>query len=91
MSRQAEFDAKVRLFCLAFDGSETSGIRSPDRNALVGGVPGSRHMLANGGMARDIVLDDRSPAWLEPALRVANNLFDYVEDEGDHIHLHDNP
>lgn len=66
----------------------TSGVRTPERNAQVGGVPNSQHMAANGGQARDLIPpkgQDMSAfhrsvqATLPPGWEAIN--------EGDHVHV----
>jgi len=55
----AEFTTAVVQYCMATGGSVTSWIRTPKRNASVGGTPSSRHLT---GMAVDVVYDDGLPA-----------------------------
>ncbi|HGM6067141.1 TPA: D-Ala-D-Ala carboxypeptidase family metallohydrolase [Stenotrophomonas maltophilia] len=59
----------------------TSGVRSPERNAQVGGQPNSQHLT---GTAADYTV----PSNLKPAfLSRARQLGYQAIDEGDHIHL----
>ena len=72
----------VHTLCSIYSCSVTSWIRTPKRNAKVGGAPGSRHLL---GMACDLVPDDplEKPAIIAAARRVGLDAID----EGDHIHI----
>lgn len=83
----AEFDAKVRSLWRKCDFlSETSGRRSPIRNAAVGGKPGSKHVL---GMAQDFGAPTRK--LLDHAMKVAVEEFGFwveVHDVGSGMHLH---
>lgn len=76
------FETKIRLLALAFDLSVTSWIRSRQRNAAVGGVADSRHLI---GLAVDIVLDD--PGAREHFIQTAKTVGLQVIDEGDHLHV----
>lgn len=81
----AEFDAALRRLVKAHPQlSETSGYRSADRNAQVGGNPLSKHRL---GMARDYV---GSMALLRLAQRTAHDLglWYLLHDAGSGDHLH---
>jgi hypothetical protein len=76
------FADAVYDYCMAFSGSVTSWMRTPARNAAVGGVPRSAHLV---GLAVDVVYDGARPgppadAWL--ALRGLKRI-----NEGDHDHL----
>lgn len=51
----ADFHQIKRTLCLRFGGSETSGMRSLERNQAVGGADESRHLYDE---ASDIVLDN---------------------------------
>jgi hypothetical protein len=77
-----EFWERVNLLCLEFRGSVTSGIRSKKRNRSVGGVALSWHLR---GLAADVVLDRAEDK--DDCLHIAQKLFPFVLDEGDHIHL----
>ena len=62
----------------------TSGLRSPDKNAAVGGVPNSAHLT---GQAFDFVpkgMDTRTAA---AKLAQSGIPFDQIEDGGDHVHI----
>ena len=84
----SEFCWTVRILCVLHNASETSGIRSPVRNELVGGVERSRHMVANGGMARDLILDEPNAENRFSLVTSAKKLGLFALDEGDHIHVH---
>lgn len=76
------FAEKVAYLCLAFPFSVTSWIRTPKRNAVVGGVWNSHHMQ---GLAVDIVPDDPN-AWDE-LMAYGRKLGFAFQPEGDHIHV----
>ena len=81
----AEFDAACReLVRKCPTLSETSGHRSPDRNAAVGGSPESKHLC---GLARDFV--DSDDVYGGPA-GVAKEIGFWiaVHDKGSGNHLH---
>ncbi len=66
----------------------TSGVRTPERNAAVGGKPNSFHLASRGGVARDLV----PPAGMSMnafANEVRSRLPNGWEaiNEGDHIHI----
>lgn len=70
----------------------TSGVRTPERNAAVGGAPNSYHLASRGGVARDLV----PPAGMDMGAfheEVMNSLPDGWEaiNEGDHIHIEPGP
>lgn len=76
------FSELVYAYCLTFSASETSGVRTVQHNAAVGGHPKSAHLA---GLARDVVYDGGRPgveadAWLQ--LRGLRRLW-----EGDHDHV----
>lgn len=82
----AEFSHNVRALCAMYACSVTSGIRTPKRNAQVGGAARSRHLLQY-GFAADLVPDD--PDNLDEVRETAYELgFDYayVSDKG-HVHV----
>ncbi len=85
----SEFSVTLRTLCIVFQCSETSGIRTELRNGLVNGVSGSRHQIKNGGKARDLVPDDETEKPRLIAAAIALGF--YAQDEGDHVHIHDNP
>ncbi len=62
----------------------TSGFRTPERNALVGGVPNSAHLK---GQAYDFV--PKGISTKDAADRIAKSgiAFDQIEDGGDHVHV----
>lgn len=72
----------VYTLCTMYSASVTSWIRTPARNAKVGGGINSRHLL---GMGCDCVLDDRANTAAFTAAARAIGL--QVADEGDHIHI----
>jgi hypothetical protein len=76
------FEDKIRCLGLLFDFSITSWIRSKKRNAQIGGVIDSRHLL---GLAVDCVLDDgmEKPEFIKHCV----NLGLQPIEEGDHIHV----
>ena len=76
------FEDKIRCLALCFNLSVTSWIRSRKRNADVGGVADSRHLL---GLAVDVVLDD--PGTREHFTKMATQLKLEVIDEGNHLHV----
>jgi len=77
-----EFEQKILRLAVVFRLSVTSWIRSPSRNAAVGGVVDSRHLC---GLAVDVVLDDGAEK--ERFKREAVSLRLQVIDEGDHLHV----
>jgi len=87
----SEFAFAIRVLCSLYDASISGGIRSEKRNAGVGGVEGSRHQLKYGGKAVDLVLDDMSPQQMGRLVKACQKLGFYAQDEGDHVHTHDNP
>lgn len=62
----------------------TSGLRSPQRNALVGGVPNSAHLT---GQAYDFVPKGISTKDAADRLAKSGIPFDQIEDGGDHVHI----
>lgn len=82
----AEFDANVRVLMSECPYlSETSGRRSPTRNARAGGLANSKHVL---GMAQDFAAPTRRQ--LNAAQRKARSLgfWTEVHNVGTGIHLH---
>lgn len=80
-------DAIVAPF-LSSGARVTSGVRTPERNAAVGGVKNSYHLQSNGGSARDLVppqgvgmaqFHQQVREGLPPGWQAIN--------EGDHIHI----
>lgn len=78
----AEFAERVSLLAAAFDLSVTSWFRSSKRNAAVGGVAGSRHLV---GLAVDVVLDQGQDA--DAFVKLCVSLGLEVLAEGDHYHV----
>ncbi len=62
----------------------TSGLRSPQHNAAVGGVPNSAHLTGN---AFDFIPNGVSTADATNRLVKSGIPFDQVYDEGDHVHV----
>ncbi len=62
----------------------TSGFRTPQRNALVGGVPNSAHLS---GQAYDFVPKGISTKDAAARLAKSGIPFDQIEDGGDHVHI----
>lgn len=83
----AQFDANLRAFwrkCSFL--SETSGRRTPTRNAAAGGKPNSKHII---GMAQDFAAPTK--ALLDHAMKVAVEEFGFwveVHNVGNGMHLH---
>ena len=78
----AEFTSLVMALAASFRLSVTSWGRSPARNAAVGGVGDSLHLV---WLAVDVVLDDavQTEAFVHAARRVGLE----VQSEADHVHL----
>ncbi len=62
----------------------TSGLRTPQRNAQVGGVPNSAHLT---GQAYDFVPKGISTKDAADRLAKSGIPFDQIEDGGDHVHI----
>ncbi len=62
----------------------TSGLRTPQRNAQVGGVPNSAHLT---GQAYDFVPKGISTKDAADRLVKSGIPFDQIEDGGDHVHI----
>ena len=62
--------------------SETSGLRSVKRNAAIGGMPLSAHLI---GLAVDVILDE--PARVSELTAFAAKMGLIVLDDGDHVHI----
>lgn len=78
----AQFNDALTDLHSSFAFSETSGWRTPARNAQVGGHPNSKHLV---GLGKDVVPDD---VGIFPRFRLrAAALGVSVLDEGDHWHL----
>jgi hypothetical protein len=78
----AAFAERVALLLQRYPGSVTSWFRSPARNAQVGGVPNSWHLL---GLAIDVVFDEETDT--DRASGLALRLGLEVHNEGDHYHF----
>ena len=72
----------MEMICLLCGGSITSWIRTPKRNAQVGGGANSLHIL---GYAVDIVFDNGEGQ--ERAMRIARKMGYDRSFEGDHLHV----
>ena len=77
-----DFVDKILSLNDRYDFSVTSWIRSPGRNALVGGHRNSKHLV---GLACDIILS--KPEEQEAFTAAAKGLAIKVVDEGDHLHV----
>jgi len=77
-----DFAYKLALLAVHHPFTVTSWLRTPKRNALVGGKAESRHL---DGLGADCVLDKDEPAM--PFMTHARQLGLVVLDEGDHIHV----
>jgi hypothetical protein len=62
----------------------TSGLRSPQKNAQVGGVPNSAHLS---GQAYDFVPKGMDTKTAAAKLAHSGIPFDQIEDGGDHVHI----
>ena len=62
----------------------TSGLRSPAKNAQVGGVPNSAHLT---GQAYDFVPKGMDTKTAASKLAQSGIPFDQIEDGGDHVHI----
>jgi len=78
----AGFAINVQTYCLRFDASITSYLRTASHNEKVGGVAHSPHLL---GLGADVVYD--KPVPLAVRQRTAQALGLLVLEEGDHDHL----
>jgi hypothetical protein len=81
-----DFCDKVRFLGTKHGASVTSWGRSDKRNASVGGASRSRHRH---WLACDLVFDTQEGK--AACIEDAREFFDFVLDEGDHLHVHDNP
>lgn len=81
-AKSSNFFEKVIEVCTKHHCSITSWIRSPKHNALVGGVPTSKHLS---GYAVDAILD--SDMNYEAFVKDARSLGLKAIIEGDHVHL----
>lgn len=89
MNRYLEFCALLFTLCRLHKVSQTSGIRSHARNKFVGGMSNSRHLVAFGGTAADLVLDVGESK--QNVIDTARKLGLQVADEGDHVHVELDP
>jgi hypothetical protein len=90
---QPAASAEQAVAALTSQGARvTSGVRSPERNAAVGGNPNSYHLPSRGGVARDLVpppgvsmgqFHAQVKAQLPPGWEAIN--------EGDHVHIEPGP
>lgn len=78
---------RVRCPCALHGASMTSGSRTADRNAAVGGAPKSRHLISLGGLAWDLVPDDATPAKMIALAADAKMLGFWTLVEVDHVHI----
>lgn len=81
---KAEFADKVFTLCCKHTCSETSGYRTPRRNAAVGGHPESVHQL---GLARDLAPDFDTPGKYDEIVKDAHRLGLWARAESDHVHV----
>lgn len=80
-----EIAVTVRNLCAIFHASVTSNARTRKRNAAVGGVDDSYHLLERGALGWDLVPDN--PADQEPLAAAARRCGLKALVEGDHVHL----
>jgi hypothetical protein len=78
----AQFHSALIAYCYATRASQTSGGRTPKRNALVGGVKDSNHLQ---WLAADVVYDEPLPKAMRD--RIAARFGLEVVEEADHDHL----
>ena len=79
---QTEFCNKALLLCMKYSASVTSWVRTPKRNAAVGGHPKSAHQLALG---MDLVPDDLED--LSSMQKDAKRLGLWALSESNHLHI----
>ncbi len=79
-----EFHAAFLAYLAWSRGSQTSGWRSPERNALVNGHKNSKHMI---GLASDAVYGPNPKPPLARARKAAAQLGLKLIREGSHDHL----
>lgn len=77
-----EFAEACAMYCLVLAASETSGGRTEQRNAAVGGVSLSAHRFHRG---RDVVYDGAPPEDLRIEVGRRLGLRVIVEDDHDHL------
>ena len=85
-AEQAWFAIRMAYLCRTFNGSETSGVRSPKRNLAKGGAADSLHLI---GLAKDVIFD--TPADQINALETAGSLGLHFKTEPDHVHFQSRP
>lgn len=80
---------KERVLCLQalHDASCTSSGRTTIRNAQVGGAEMSKHLLARGAWADDLVPDEMNQFSRAAIVRDAQTFGLWALDEGDHVHV----
>lgn len=78
----AEFRERVFDYCLAFSGSETSGFRTVEHNAAVGGVLGSPHCS---GVGADVIYDGSRPGLEADTWLRERDLKRIPESDHDHL------
>ena len=78
----ADFWGQVALYRRAVGGSVTSGGRSPNRNAQVGGKPNSAHLL---DLAADVVPDGLTSDAARETLARGLGLMLIIEADHDHL------
>ena len=88
VTRRAQFNEIIYQGCVRFGGSVVSGVRSPARNASVGGHVDSRHTC---GLADDLAFDTERLAgeafrWFYQqglhGYRKGNRRYMHVQDRG---------
>jgi hypothetical protein len=78
-----DFCLKIREYCHVTGASVTSWIRTPMHNAVVGGVPASRHLL---GLAVDVVYNLPTPEGVtRQGAADALGLHLIIEHDHDHV------
>lgn len=94
---KAEFDERCLCLCALYRLSETSGVRTLNRNDEVKGHPNSKHLLAWGGMSKDLVADDPSDIGYKAIFTAAKTLGLYalieyaLDGTPSHLHVQGHP
>jgi hypothetical protein len=83
----AEFIERIRCLCVLLRCSMTSGMRTSDRNTMVGGARRSKHLVSFGGLAVDLVPDDDSTETRTSVVTMAKQFGLWAVDEMDHVHI----